>query len=62
MNSGPKLIVDNESWESLAWQQNIWARDYHRLMKTLDEGLAAKEHAAFVEQLAKRRGEGAQAS
>jgi Uma2 family endonuclease len=33
----------------------LLAYDYARLMKTLDEGLATPEHAAFVEELAKRR-------
>ena len=33
--------------------QALFARDYSRLMKTLEAGLATPEHAAFVEKLAK---------
>jgi Uma2 family endonuclease len=33
----------------------LLAQDHRALMQTLDEGLAAPEHAAFVEELAKRR-------
>jgi Uma2 family endonuclease len=33
----------------------LLAHDYAALMKTLEEGLASPEHAAFVEQLANRR-------
>jgi hypothetical protein len=34
------------------------AQDYSGLMKTLEEGLAAPEHAAFVKLLAERKGSG----
>jgi hypothetical protein len=33
----------------------LLAHEYPKLMKTLDEGLATSEHAAFVRQLAQRR-------
>jgi Uma2 family endonuclease len=33
----------------------LLARDYQKLMQTLEEGLAAPEHAAFVRELAGRR-------
>ena len=33
----------------------LLARDYQKLMQTLEAGLATPEHAAFVEALAKRR-------
>jgi Uma2 family endonuclease len=33
----------------------LLAQDYRALMQTLDEGLATPEHAAFVDELAKRR-------
>jgi Uma2 family endonuclease len=33
----------------------LFSHDYSSLMKALDEGLAAPEHAAFVRQLAERR-------
>jgi Uma2 family endonuclease len=36
----------------------LLAQDYSGLMKTLEEGLAAPEHAAFVKLLAERKGSG----
>ncbi len=33
----------------------LLAQQYPALMQTLEEGLATPEHAAFVEELAKRR-------
>ena len=34
----------------------LLGHDYAALMRTLEEGLASPEHAAFVQQLAARRG------
>jgi Uma2 family endonuclease len=60
--AGNELQPDNAGVYRIQAFPGLWingpallAKDYQALMKTLEEGLATPEHAAFVEELAKRR-------
>jgi Uma2 family endonuclease len=65
LNVGEELQPDATGIYRIRGFPGLWingpallAHDYASLMKTLEEGLATPEHAAFVRELADRRGKG----